>query len=49
MKWIDIPPVWLLAAIVLAWGQATYLPMGLGFGPVWADLLGGCWWAVDWC
>ncbi|WP_278921003.1 MULTISPECIES: methyltransferase family protein [Pseudophaeobacter] len=41
MKWIDLPPVWLGAGIALAWGQARFLPMGLGFGPVLADLLGG--------
>lgn len=41
MKWLDLPPVWLLAALVLAWVQAQYFPMGLSFGPVWADLLGG--------
>lgn len=41
MKWIDLPPVWLAGCIALAWAQAQYLPMGLGFGLVWADLLGG--------
>ncbi len=41
LKWIDIPPVWLLLAAVLAWGQATYYPLGLSFGGVWADFLGG--------
>lgn len=41
MKWLDLPPVWLLAALILAWVQAQYFPMGLSFGPVWADLLGG--------
>ncbi len=41
MKWVDLPPVWLLAALVLAWVQKTYLSYGLGFGPVWADLAGG--------
>ncbi|MEP1327407.1 methyltransferase [Pseudophaeobacter sp.] len=41
MKWIDIPPVWLGACVALAWAQATYLPLGLGFGEIWADLLGG--------
>lgn len=41
LKWIDIPPVWLLAMLVLAWMQKSYLSMGLNFGPVWADLLGG--------
>lgn len=40
-KMIDIPPIWLAAALVIAWCQKTYLPMGLGFGPIWADLLGG--------
>lgn len=41
LKWIDIPPVWLCVALALAWGQKTYVPAGLGFGPVWADLVGG--------
>jgi len=41
LKWIDIPPVWLLAALVVVWAQATYLPMGLGFGGAWADFAGG--------
>ncbi|MBM7067960.1 isoprenylcysteine carboxylmethyltransferase family protein [Actibacterium sp. 188UL27-1] len=27
MKWIDIPPVWLVGFLVLAWLQATYLPV----------------------
>ncbi|NDV98073.1 isoprenylcysteine carboxylmethyltransferase family protein [Salipiger sp. PrR002] len=38
---IDLPPVWLLAFLALAWTQARHFPMGLSFGPVWADLLGG--------
>ncbi|MGR3624177.1 methyltransferase family protein [Pseudophaeobacter sp.] len=41
MKWIDVPPVWLLACVALAWCQAQYFPFGLGFGEVWADLLAG--------
>lgn len=41
MKWIDLPPVWLLAFIALAWAQATYFPFGLSFGGPWADFLGG--------
>lgn len=41
LKWIDMPPVWLLAFLVVAWAQATHYPMGLGFGETWADLLGG--------
>ncbi|WP_292293360.1 isoprenylcysteine carboxylmethyltransferase family protein [Marivita sp.] len=41
MKYVDIPPVWLLAALGVAWWQKTYFDQGLSFGPVWADLLGG--------
>ncbi|MDD9728873.1 isoprenylcysteine carboxylmethyltransferase family protein [Mameliella sp. AT18] len=41
MKWIDMPPVWLLGALCLAWVQQTHFGYGLGFGPVVADLLGG--------
>ncbi|MBE1292665.1 MAG: isoprenylcysteine carboxylmethyltransferase family protein [Rhodobacteraceae bacterium] len=37
----DLPPVWLVAMLALAWTQARHFPMGLSFGPVWADLLGG--------
>ena len=40
MKWLDIPPVWLAAFVALAWVQATYWSMGLGFGD-WVGLLGG--------
>ena len=40
-KWIDIPPVWLLAFLGVTFWQARTHPMGLSFGPVWADLLGG--------
>jgi protein-S-isoprenylcysteine O-methyltransferase Ste14 len=32
MKWIDLPPVWLLGFLGLAWAQARYLPLGLSFG-----------------
>ncbi|WP_417603068.1 methyltransferase family protein [Primorskyibacter flagellatus] len=41
MKWLDLPPVWLVGALGLAWAQKTWTPMALSFGPVWADLLGG--------
>ncbi len=41
LKWIDLPPVWLLGALVVAWLQKTHFSMGLGFGPAWADLVGG--------
>ena len=40
-KWIDTPPVWLLAFLCVAVWQARWHSMGLSFGPVWADLLGG--------
>jgi len=40
-RWFDLPPVWLVVALVLAWVQARNFSMGLSFGPVWADLLGG--------
>jgi protein-S-isoprenylcysteine O-methyltransferase Ste14 len=41
MKWIDMPPVWLLGFVGLAWVQANHLPMGLSFGGYWADFVGG--------
>ncbi|MCI5096744.1 MAG: isoprenylcysteine carboxylmethyltransferase family protein [Rhodobacteraceae bacterium] len=41
MKWIDIPPVWLFGAVVLAWLQADRFAYGLSFGGAWADFLGG--------
>ncbi|WP_270729142.1 methyltransferase family protein [Shimia sp. Alg240-R146] len=37
----DLPPVWLVLALAVAWVQAQYFSFGLSFGPVWADLLGG--------
>lgn len=40
-KWLDIPPVWLVGALALAWAQTTWLSLGLSFGGVWADFLGG--------
>jgi protein-S-isoprenylcysteine O-methyltransferase Ste14 len=41
MRWLDVPPVWLVACAVLAWAQARVWPMGLSFGGDWAQLLGG--------
>lgn len=41
MKYFDLPPIWLAAALVVAWSQKTNFDYGLSFGPVWADLLGG--------
>ncbi len=26
MKWLDLPPVWLIAFMALAWAQARYVP-----------------------
>jgi protein-S-isoprenylcysteine O-methyltransferase Ste14 len=41
LKWIDMPPVWLAGFLALAWGQATYFPMGLRLGGGWVDFAGG--------
>ncbi|MCC1493627.1 isoprenylcysteine carboxylmethyltransferase family protein [Cognatishimia sp. F0-27] len=39
LKWIDLPPVWLLACLVIAWtAQGAF---GLTFGGAWADFAGG--------
>ena len=38
VKWIDLPPVWMVGFIGLAWVQATYFPWDV-FGP-WADPMG---------
>ncbi|MEM0946915.1 MAG: isoprenylcysteine carboxylmethyltransferase family protein [Pseudomonadota bacterium] len=38
LKWIDLPPVWLVGFAALTWMQARFLPIG-GFGP-WAPPLG---------
>lgn len=41
MKWVDLPPVWLVGFVMLTWLQATRFPMGLSFGGAWADFAGG--------
>lgn len=41
MKWIDMPPVWLLGACVLAWWIGRAEPAWLGLGGAPAQLLGG--------
>ncbi len=41
LKWIDIPPMWLLGFAVLAWLQAVHASVGLSFGGGWADFAGG--------
>lgn len=38
---IDIPPVWLVLCLALAWAQARFWPLGLSFGGPAADFLGG--------
>ena len=40
-KWIDLPPIWLVGFLALAWWQSAHLSMGLGFGGAWADFAGG--------
>ncbi|WP_296761912.1 isoprenylcysteine carboxylmethyltransferase family protein [Sediminimonas sp.] len=41
LKWIDLPPVWLLGFIGVAWAQPRLLDAGLSFGGAWADFAGG--------
>jgi protein-S-isoprenylcysteine O-methyltransferase Ste14 len=41
VKRFDLPPVWLVAFVALAWVQSRYLAFGLSFGGGWIDLLGG--------
>lgn len=40
-KWLDLPPIWLLGALMLVWWQSANLTMGLNFGGQWADFIGG--------
>lgn len=41
MKWIDIPPVWLLLALIITWWIGQLQPAGLAYGGPVTDLLGG--------
>lgn len=41
MKWIDIPPVWLLTALALSWLIGNYDPWNLSFGGPLANLPAG--------
>ncbi len=41
MRWIDLPPVWLVGFAALAWVQARVLPMGLSLNGAVTDLLSG--------
>ncbi|WP_439155954.1 methyltransferase family protein [Yoonia sp.] len=41
MKWIDIPPAWLLLAVVMTWLISDVQPMSLALGGPVTDLGGG--------
>ena len=41
MRWMDVPPVWLIAFAALAWLQAKYLKLGLSLEGGLTDLLSG--------
>lgn len=41
MKWLDIPPVWLVLALVATYGIGQWDPWALSFGTGWPDLLAG--------
>ncbi|MGA9408882.1 MAG: methyltransferase [Roseobacter sp.] len=41
MKWLDMPPVWLLAFAALAYFQAEYMTLGLSLAHPMTMLLGG--------
>jgi protein-S-isoprenylcysteine O-methyltransferase Ste14 len=41
MKWIDIPPVWLLLALVIRWWIGQLQPAALAFGGLITELMGG--------
>ncbi|NOC44105.1 MULTISPECIES: isoprenylcysteine carboxylmethyltransferase family protein [unclassified Ruegeria] len=41
MRWMDVPPVWLVAFAALAWLQARYLKLGLSLEGGLTDLLSG--------
>lgn len=40
VKWIDLPPIWLIATLALAWCQTRLLPIDLAFGS-WGQRVGG--------
>ncbi|MBW4707868.1 isoprenylcysteine carboxylmethyltransferase family protein [Roseobacter sp. YSTF-M11] len=41
MKWVDLPPVWLVVFAVIAWLQATQFPFGLSLAHPVTMLLAG--------
>lgn len=41
MKWLDLPPIWLVGAVAFSWFQSARFPAALTFGGRWSDLVGG--------
>ncbi len=41
MKWLDIPPVWLVLALIAAYGIGQWDPWALSFGTGWPDFAAG--------
>lgn len=41
LRWIDLPPIWLIVFASVAWAQARHLTYGLDFGGAWAEFAGG--------
>lgn len=41
LKWIDIPPIWLLGFLAVAWRLGQSRPLELSFGGDWIGLPGG--------
>ena len=41
MRWIDVPPVWLVGFVLLAWLQAQSFTLGLSLESGFTDLLSG--------
>ena len=41
MQNIDIPPIWLLGAAILAWLQSRFMPLGLSLDGWFSDLVSG--------
>jgi protein-S-isoprenylcysteine O-methyltransferase Ste14 len=40
-KWVDLPPVWLVGCVVLAWWIGRADPLALSFGGSWVGLPAG--------
>ncbi len=41
LKWVDLPPVWLLGFVLATWWIGANDPFALGFGGPWAQFAGG--------